>query len=201
MEKYLKNKDENKYGICRQCSKKVYWSRQKLESHQRSGNCLGRSLKDVKEVTMRRYCRQPISPLKLETLKRPQPLFCGSEEEPTETRQQTMSSEKANDYISFLRQFLHLGRYEKKRYLKFRAPDHFICILRECVRNVKRGVIQCDKALIDACNSSYSCGRIDENSANHSEARNLFCTNKTMVIVSQLLPTVITHLQSFTRNI
>ena len=131
----------------------------------------------------------------------PTTIICGSEEEPTETRQQTMSSEKANDYIRFLQQFLSLGRYEKKRYLKFRAPDHFICILRECVRNVKRGVIQCDKALIDACNSSYSCGRIDENSANHSEARNLFCTNKTMVIVSQLLPTVITHLQSFTRNI
>ena len=39
IEKYLASKDNTRYGTGKFCGKKVYWTRQKVESHLRSGNC------------------------------------------------------------------------------------------------------------------------------------------------------------------
>lgn len=187
---YLTNKDTSRYGVCKLCGTQVYWTRQKVQSHKRSGNCV-EQISEVNSGNM-----QPsIQPANLPVTR------CQQNDRDEEQNHNGMESNKAVEYILYLQQFLHLGLYEKKRYLRVRAPDSFIRLLRECMRNVKRGVIPCDKALFDACNCSYSFGRIDKNSANHSEARNLFCTNKTMVILNKLLPTVINHLQSFTRNL
>ncbi len=58
-----------------------------------------------------------------------------------------LTSEKKKEYIDQLQQFLYLPLFEKKQYLRNRAPNSFIHKLREILRNVRNGVVPCDESL------------------------------------------------------
>ncbi len=75
-----------------------------------------------------------------------------------------MTSAKVENYIDLLQQFLYLPLFEKKQDLRKRAPESFIKILREILRNVRNGFVQFDESLMKKCNNGYSNDRSSKSS-------------------------------------
>ena len=121
-------------------------------------------------------------------------LYSGNRVDDTKS---SIDSARAQKYLNLLQQFTLLSLYEKKQYIRKRAPDSFILLLRECFRNILEGMCPCDKPLVDQCRIRYSCKRINDNAATHREARNHLCDNKMLDLLLKVLPSVIKHFLSF----
>ena len=107
-----------------------------------------------------------------------------------------MNSVRATEYLNLLRQFMLQKYYDKRQYIKTRAPDLFIILLRECLRNVKQRIIPCNKAIVENLQSRYACKRIDDNTVSHKEARFHLLDGKVFDLVIKSLPDGITYLSS-----
>lgn len=181
---HLKDKDSKRYGRCRVCGTKVFWTRQKIESHKRSSNCHHYS-------SLTNY--QLIEPTNSTV-----PDSNSSEgHHQAKLNDCSITPEKAEEYCDLLRQFSHLPLQEKKKYLKERAPETFIKLLRECVRNVRSANVPCSETLVIQSLCQYSFQRIDHSDATHAEVRNHLCESKTLDIFLKILPSVQNYLNSF----
>ena len=107
-----------------------------------------------------------------------------------------MTSAKLENYIDLLQQFLYLPLFEKKQYLRNRAPDSFIIMLREILHNVRFGRVPCDESLVKKCWSGYCYEHIDRNTVSHLEVRNHLFQSKNLYSLNKLLPFVLKHLHS-----
>ena len=99
-----------------------------------------------------------------------------------------IDTKRATEYLSFFRQFALLKLYDKREYIKNRAPEKFIEILRECVSNAMNGTIPCNESLVSSLQNKYSCQRISDFKVSHQEARCHLCGMK---LIQLLLPVFI----------
>ena len=93
-----------------------------------------------------------------------------------------LTSEKKKEYIDQLQQFLYLPLFEKKQYLRNRAPNSFIHKLREILR----------KKISD----NYCYDRIDQKSVSQREARHHLCQSRILDPLIRVLPFVLKYLHS-----
>ncbi len=107
-----------------------------------------------------------------------------------------MTLEKAREYISLIEQFLHLPLFEKKRYLRNRAPDSFIDILREVLCNVRNGIVPCDESSMKMCWRGYCYVRLVQKTVGHNEARRHLYQSRTLDPLLRVLPFVLKYLHS-----
>ena len=173
------------YQKCLLCSKVI----KDLSSHLRLHH--GLSSLDRKQYLVKTNEHTPITRYLSKTGSESNELYSGNLSEGTKS---SIDSARAQKYLNRLQQFTLLSLYEKKQYIRKRAPDSFILLLRECFRNILEGMCPCDKPLVDQCRIRYSCKRINDNVATHREARNHLCENK---MLDLLLSSVIKHLLSF----
>lgn len=192
IDKYLRSKDSKRYGTCKRCGIKVYWTRQKVKSHLRSGNCIENEHRALL-LSIKSINKTILSPVVTQERMKAEETLSENETEP---RHQAMTQFKLKDYINILQQFVYLPLFEKKQFLRNRAPEMFIKIIRESLRNVRRGVVPCDESLTRQCNDSYSCHRIDGKSVSHREARNHLCEPRTLGLLIRVLPFVLKYLHS-----
>lgn len=192
IEKYLNCKDATRYGSCQLCGTKVYWTRQKVESHLRSGNCI------KSELTLPNQQSNTKNSFKLTDFSKHNATGEIVSEFGAERQNEhpVMAQVKVRDYINLFQQFLYLPLFEKKQYLRRRAPDSFIQVIREGLRNVRSGIVPCDESLTRQCCNSYSYGRIDGNGVSHKEARNHLCQPRTLDVLIRVLPFVLNYLHS-----
>lgn len=108
-----------------------------------------------------------------------------------------MDSTRARNYLHLLQQFVSMRLHDKRLYIKQRAPDSFIRLLRECIRNVRNGNVPSDESLVSKCKYQYNCKRIDDNTATHSEARKHLCDIKMLDLLFGVLTYVMQYLSSF----
>ena len=104
---YLANKDCTRYGTCLTCGSRVYWTRQKVESHLRSGNCTKNNL----TMMLPREQHYSETEIPLTEFSGRNKVVDNSTE--TEVKHNAMASVSVKEYISLLRQFLYLSLFEK----------------------------------------------------------------------------------------
>ena len=183
IENYLYSKDAKRYGTCKVCGTKVYWTHQKVASHLRSVNCTKSKLTTIlpNEQT---HSRTEFPPTAF------------SRRTDFETEDKGITLVKARDYIELLQQFQYLPLFDKKQYLRKRAPESFIQILREILRNVRSEIVPCDESLMKKCNKGYCYDRIDQKTVTNQEARHHLCQFRTLGPLIEVLPFVLKYLQS-----
>ena len=109
-----------------------------------------------------------------------------------------METVKINEYVNLLRQFVNLKLHDQRKFIRNRAPESFIKLLRECVVNIKNGNVPCgDESLLSNLRSKYGCQRIIDESVSNKEVRFHVSESKMIDILNKLLPLVIIHLFSF----
>ena len=138
------------YRKCSLCSKIIKY----LSSHLRLHH--GLSSLDRKQYLVKTNEHTPITRYLPKTSSESNALYSGNFSEGTKS---SIDSARAQEYLNLLQQFTILPLYEKKQYIRKRAPDLFILLLRECVRNILEGICPCDKSLVDQCRIRYSCKR------------------------------------------
>lgn len=175
--KHLKDKTPDRYGTCRLCGARVFCSRQKIESHLRSNSCI-----QAYGEENARY--QGI-------------IAEGDKEESVVQRSPQNLSTKLNDYNLKLQQFKMLSLMQKRRYLRNRAPDDFIRMVRECLVNLNARNISCDDTVVQRVNTHYGCKRLCDKNVNNREARLHLTNTKTLEILCKVLPIILNHFNSF----
>ena len=108
-----------------------------------------------------------------------------------------MNSSRASEYLRWLREFVLLRLYDKRQYIKKRAPEKFIEIIRECLFNVRHGIIPADNLTMSDLQTRYVCKRIDNRDVSNREARLHLCEKKMIDTLIRLLPNIISYLSSF----
>ncbi len=97
---YLAKNDGTRYGTCLTCGSRVYWTRQKVESHLRSGNCTKNNL------TMMLPREQHYSKTEIPPTEFPGQNKVVDSSKESEFEHNAMASVSVKEYISLLQQFL-----------------------------------------------------------------------------------------------
>ncbi len=139
---YLANKDGTRYGTCLTCGSQVYWTRQKVESHLRSGNCA----KD--KLTMMLPREHDYSKTELPLTEFPGQNKAVESSTESQVKPNAMASVSMRKYINLLQQFKYLPLFLRKNNTSKKKYQSFIKILREILRNVRNGIVQFDEPLM-----------------------------------------------------
>ncbi len=207
IEKNLDSKDAKRFGTRKICGTKVYWTRQKVASHLRSGNCTKSKLTTIlpneqmhsrTESPPTAFSRRTATPMNDADQEDAVQIanYYVSPQERNKSLVNTsviLTSEKKKEYIDQLQQFLYLPLVEKKQYLRNRAPNSFIHKLREILRNVRNGVVPCDDSLTKKISGYYCYDRIDQKSVSPREARHHLCQSRILDPLIRVLPFVLKY--------
>ena len=105
-----------------------------------------------------------------------------------------MTSDKAEKYVFLLNQFNCMNTLKKREYLRYRAPDSFIFVLRECVMNLMNGNIETH---IDVSRCEFLCRRICDRKVNDKTVRIFLHDRRLLDLLTKLCPEVIKYLKLF----
>ena len=114
-----------------------------------------------------------------------------NEDEIVENNQ--IDSDRVLDYLFLLKQFHVLKLTAKRDYIRKRAPDSFIFILRECVANVRKRIVQ-SNGMNPKC--EFNCNRICDGNVTNKCARNMLGEIRMIEVLSKIVPDVINYLKN-----
>ena len=190
IETYLMRKTAGKYGTCKVCAKSVYWSRQKLGSHKRSGNCSGQAFEEKQMFISQK--RRKIS--SLPGVQHAKKYEMCKKREPINETDGLMGLYKSR--LDLLENFAKQSLVQKRRYIRKQAPDKFLDLLREVIRNVILGHLYCNAELLALIKRNFICTRLNNSETNKVVARALLGESGMVNIICKLLPGAIAALTS-----
>ena len=134
-------------------------------------------------------------PMPYTSMKVHEPLF-GVDVPVLSAKHDYLDSNTVEKYLSLMQQFSCMTLHAKRTYIRRRAPDNFINLLRECIKNVVNGNIHCeDERLLHKLQSKYSCMSVIDRRVSDTTARTHLSQSCIMQLILKVIPLALAHLE------